>query len=190
MFATCSWPSLCEQSELQCWRRNRRVCCPTKISAARVPPPTFYISEFYPLMFVSESGSRHNRIREQAQPNQGAETTESGSRDDRIWEQRRPNLGRCSPKGIGTGARAMFFRLSALFSASGHQRHLAARTEKRRCKTRMGCATPLFIKGQFSSALLRKWFPGRSMCSAMEIKPSRGLRKNRHACQLQSFRLR
>ena len=23
MFATCSWPSLCEQSELQCWRRNR-----------------------------------------------------------------------------------------------------------------------------------------------------------------------
>ena len=24
MFATCSWPSLCEQSELQCWRRNRR----------------------------------------------------------------------------------------------------------------------------------------------------------------------
>ena len=26
MFATCSWPSLCEQSELQCWRRNRRLC--------------------------------------------------------------------------------------------------------------------------------------------------------------------
>ena len=23
MFAICSWPSLCEQSELQCWRRNR-----------------------------------------------------------------------------------------------------------------------------------------------------------------------
>ena len=23
MFAMCSWPSLCEQSELQCWRRNR-----------------------------------------------------------------------------------------------------------------------------------------------------------------------
>ena len=21
-FATCSWPSLCEQSELQCWRRR------------------------------------------------------------------------------------------------------------------------------------------------------------------------
>ena len=28
MFATCSWPSLCEQSELQCWRRNRRLCGP------------------------------------------------------------------------------------------------------------------------------------------------------------------
>ena len=31
-FATCSWPSLCEQSELQCWRRNRRLCedCPLR----------------------------------------------------------------------------------------------------------------------------------------------------------------
>ena len=35
MFATCSWPSLCEQSELQCWRRNRRLCGPAQISAAR-----------------------------------------------------------------------------------------------------------------------------------------------------------
>ena len=26
MFATCSCPSLCKQSELQCWRRNRRLC--------------------------------------------------------------------------------------------------------------------------------------------------------------------
>ena len=32
MFATCSWPSLCEQSELQCWRRNRRLCEPVQIS--------------------------------------------------------------------------------------------------------------------------------------------------------------
>ena len=30
MFATCSWPSLCEQSELQCWRHNRRLCGPDK----------------------------------------------------------------------------------------------------------------------------------------------------------------
>ena len=95
MFATCSWPSLCEQSELQCWRRNKRLCGSTQISAARVLPPTFYISSFCTLMFVCESGSR----------------------DERIWEQRRTNLGRCSPKGIGAGARAMFFRLSALFPA-------------------------------------------------------------------------
>ncbi len=30
IFATCSWPSLCEQSELQCWRRNRRLCGPAQ----------------------------------------------------------------------------------------------------------------------------------------------------------------
>ena len=32
IFATCSWPSLCEQSELQCWRRNRRLCGPVQTS--------------------------------------------------------------------------------------------------------------------------------------------------------------
>ena len=41
MFATCSWPSLCEQSELQCWRRNRRLCEPAQISAARALPLNF-----------------------------------------------------------------------------------------------------------------------------------------------------
>ena len=44
MFATCSWPSLCEQSELQCWRLNRRSCGPAQISAARALPLTFDIS--------------------------------------------------------------------------------------------------------------------------------------------------
>ena len=44
MFATCSWPSLCEQSELQCWRRNRRLRGPVQISAARALPLTFDIS--------------------------------------------------------------------------------------------------------------------------------------------------
>ncbi len=39
IFATCSWPSLCEQSELQCWRRNRRLCGPAQISAARALMP-------------------------------------------------------------------------------------------------------------------------------------------------------
>ena len=31
IFATCSWPSLCKQSELQCWRRRVRY---------KVPPPS------------------------------------------------------------------------------------------------------------------------------------------------------
>ena len=39
IFATCSWPSLCKQSELQCWRRNRRLCGPAQISAARALSP-------------------------------------------------------------------------------------------------------------------------------------------------------
>ena len=44
MFVTGSWPSLCEQSELQCWRRNKRLCGPVQISAARALPLTFDIS--------------------------------------------------------------------------------------------------------------------------------------------------
>ncbi len=51
MFATCSWPSLCEQSELQCWRRNRRLCGPVQISAARTLPLTFNISILSTLPF-------------------------------------------------------------------------------------------------------------------------------------------
>ena len=41
IFATCSWPSLCKQSELQCWRRNRRLCVPAQISAARALMPLY-----------------------------------------------------------------------------------------------------------------------------------------------------
>ena len=152
MFATYPWPSLCEQSELQCWRRNKRLCGSTQISAARVLPPTFYISDC-PLMFVSECGSRHERIWEQRRTRLGAETNASGSRDERVWEQTRLHTGWRSPKGIGAEAEAMFFRLSSLFPVSGHQRQLAACTEKRRCKTRMGCATPLFIKEHLFNAL-------------------------------------
>ena len=78
MFATYPWPSLCEQSELQCWRRNKRLCGSTQISAARVLPPTFYISEFCPLMFVSKRGSRGERIWEQTRTRLGAETNAHG----------------------------------------------------------------------------------------------------------------
>ena len=93
------------------------------------------------------------RTREQARPNLGAETNASGSRGERVWEQRRTHTGWRSPKGIGAEAEAMFFRLSALSPVSGHQRQLAACTEQRRCKTRMGCATPLFIKEHLFNAL-------------------------------------
>ena len=63
MFATCSWPSLCEQSELQCWRRNRRLCGPVQISAAKALPLTFNISimNTQPLaasVFLQEQGNR------------------------------------------------------------------------------------------------------------------------------------
>ena len=53
MFATCSWPSLCEQSELQCWRRNKRLCGPVQISAARALPLTFDISILNTPSYVS-----------------------------------------------------------------------------------------------------------------------------------------
>ncbi len=66
---------------------------------------------------TNASGSRHERIWEQRRTRLGAGTNASGSRGERVWEQRRTNLGWCSPKGIGAGARAMFFRLSARFPA-------------------------------------------------------------------------
>ena len=93
------------------------------------------------------------RMREQRRTRLGVETSASGSRGERVWEQTRLHTGWRSPKGIGAEAEAMFFRLSALFPVSGHQRQLAACTEKRRCKTRIGCATPLFIKEHLFNAL-------------------------------------
>ena len=131
MFATCSWPSLCEQSELQCWRRNRRLCGPVQISAARTLPLTFDIPILNSLPFksavtslptllfdfkhptlnpkpplpcpilVSGSGSGRIRIWEQTHPNLGADTSESGSRHIRIWEQTRSPLGAETPTSIG-----------------------------------------------------------------------------------------
>ena len=67
MFATCSWPSLCEQSELQCWRRNRRLCGPVQISAARALPLIFNISilntlrvgAFFAMHGVENNDGRH-----------------------------------------------------------------------------------------------------------------------------------
>ena len=43
--------SLCSQSELPCWRRNRRLCGSVQISAARALPLTIDISILSPLDF-------------------------------------------------------------------------------------------------------------------------------------------
>ena len=58
IFATCSWPSLCKQSELQCWRRNRRLCGPAQISAARALLP---LSQplFFPLPQKTKNPATH-----------------------------------------------------------------------------------------------------------------------------------
>ena len=63
MFATCSWPSLCEQSELQCWRRNRRLCEPVQISAARILPLTFDISILNTLPITRPKNSFNSLLR-------------------------------------------------------------------------------------------------------------------------------
>ena len=58
-FATCSWPSLCEQSELQCWRRNRRLCGPAQISAARALPLTLIFLNFErPIILTTNSRNK------------------------------------------------------------------------------------------------------------------------------------
>ena len=45
MFATCSWPSLCEQSELQCWRRNLRRERPERAASSQ-PRATPWVSAY------------------------------------------------------------------------------------------------------------------------------------------------
>ena len=70
-----SSPSLCEQSELQCFASALR-----QMSAHR------------PLL-RHHANTDCQRTREQTQPLLGAETKASGSRDERIWEQKRASLG-------------------------------------------------------------------------------------------------
>ena len=73
-----SFPSLCEQSELQCFASALR-----QMSAHR------------PLL-RHHANTDCQRTREQTQPLLGAETNASGSRNERIWVQRRSSLGRCA----------------------------------------------------------------------------------------------
>lgn len=133
--------------------RRQTAECPDTDGDKRVLKRQGLIETQRHVFFSKNSPYACQRTREQTQANLGADATESGSRDERVWEQRRMHTGWRSPKGIGAEAEAMFFRLSALFPVSGHQRQLAACTEKRRCKTRMGCATPLFIKEHLFNAL-------------------------------------
>ena len=73
-----SSPSLCEQSELQCFASALR-----QMSAHR------------PLL-RRHANTDCQRTLEQIQPSLGAETNASGSRDERRWVQRRASLGRCA----------------------------------------------------------------------------------------------
>ena len=127
MFATCSWPSLCEQSELQCWRRNRRLCGSVQISATRVLPLTFDISILNALPFRGavaslpiliflnfeyptcppENTSRKSciptcrRTPSQIHPFHIPDAVVSRPRRGRASSQRRMRLGPRSPRGIG-----------------------------------------------------------------------------------------
>ena len=55
IFATCSWPSLCKQSELQCWRRNRRL----HLSLRRKTTDSLLVSERGTR--TTARGTRHDR---------------------------------------------------------------------------------------------------------------------------------
>ena len=93
MFATCSWPSLCEQSELQCWRRNRRLCNAKLHCKGVCQYLTFYLETpkvmRWPsiLLLFSERGTRH----------------------DRTLDETRANVGRRSPSKIGNGLSTTVF---------------------------------------------------------------------------------
>ena len=93
MFATCSWPSLCEQSELQCWRRNRRLYNAKLHCKGVCQYLTFYLEPPKVmrrpsiLLLFSERGTRH----------------------DRTLDETRANVGRRSPSKIGNGLSATVF---------------------------------------------------------------------------------
>ena len=109
MFATCSWPSLCKQSELQCWRHNRRLCGSVQIPATRALPLTFDISILNALPFRGAVASlpilifldfEHppfpytcQRTRDDVQTCLVPDAFASGSRHVRVWEQTRSRLG-------------------------------------------------------------------------------------------------
>ena len=94
MFATCSWPSLCEQSELQCWRRNRRLCSANlRCEGDATPIFIFYLE--------------HPKV--MRRPSIILLFSERGTRYDRTLDETRPNVGRRSLSKIGNGLSATVF---------------------------------------------------------------------------------
>ena len=147
MFATCSWPSLCEQSELQCWRCNRRLCGSVQISATRALPLTFDISILNALPFRGAVASlpiliflnfEHppspfpytcQRTRDGVQTCLVPDAFASGSRQVRIWEQRRLRLGPRALTKIGNGEKRSGVPLSSTpTDVTNQQCHHAERT--------------------------------------------------------------
>ena len=149
MFATCSWPSLCKQSELQCWRRNRRLCGSVQISATRALPLTFDISILNALPFRGAVASlptlifldfEHppvppsfpytcQRTRDGVQTCLVPDALASGSRDVRVWEQRRLRLGPRALTKIGNGEKRTGIPLSSTpTDVTKQQCHHAERT--------------------------------------------------------------
>ena len=102
MFATCSWPSLCKQSELQCWRRNRRLCGSAQISATRALPLTFDISILNALPFRGAVASlpilifldfEHPPVPLYLSANAGRCADVPRPRCARVWDEARSRLG-------------------------------------------------------------------------------------------------
>ena len=140
MFATCSWPSLCEQSELQCWRRNRRLCGSVQISATRALPLTFDISILNALPFRGAVASLPTLIfwilntlpfplPLYLSANAGRCADVPRPRHARIWEQRRLRLGPRALTKIGNEEKRAGVPLSSTpTDVTNQQCHHAERT--------------------------------------------------------------
>ena len=72
----------------------RRIPCRRSL-ATSVDVDRITLRNSWPLLF-SESGTRHERIWDEARANLGRDTTESGRRCGRVWVEIRPRLGRRS----------------------------------------------------------------------------------------------
>ena len=72
---------------------------------------------------ATESGTRDDRIWDEARPNLGRDATESGARRDRTWEEARLNAGRRSLTGIDRGLAGRLVCKPIVFAKSGRFPH-------------------------------------------------------------------